>query len=151
MAEHTTSIATAVADNHGYPYRAICTCGWASRGYAASHAALTMADDHHEQVVLAKLSNAKKADTDAGRYLVAVQDEDSTELVEAASEDDLDLAQELLGDLLGDCDVTPLGTASATEAAALVDADGKIVNALWVRNADSAVRSLVVIIDRQVS
>lgn len=30
----------------GYPYRAVCPCGWMSRGYVAAHAAQTMADDH---------------------------------------------------------------------------------------------------------
>ena len=29
-----------------YPYRAVCPCGWVSRGYVAAHAAETMADAH---------------------------------------------------------------------------------------------------------
>ncbi|AVO25696.1 hypothetical protein SEA_MCGUIRE_91 [Mycobacterium phage McGuire] len=33
-------------NNHGYPYLAKCSCGWASRRYAAEHAAKGMADDH---------------------------------------------------------------------------------------------------------
>ncbi|QGH75728.1 hypothetical protein SEA_DREAMCATCHER_101 [Mycobacterium phage DreamCatcher] len=34
-------------NNHGYPYLAKCSCGWAaSRRYAAEHAAKDAADDH---------------------------------------------------------------------------------------------------------
>jgi hypothetical protein len=44
-AGHVTTIAT-VRNNHGYPYRATCSCGWQSNTYAATHAAQTMADDH---------------------------------------------------------------------------------------------------------
>jgi len=32
--------------NHGYPWRSVCPCGWASRGYAARHAADTMGAEH---------------------------------------------------------------------------------------------------------
>jgi hypothetical protein len=35
-----------VANNHGYPYKARCSCGWASPGYVATHAAEGMADWH---------------------------------------------------------------------------------------------------------
>lgn len=35
-----------VPNNHGYPYRATCSCGWQSRTYAATHAAQIMADEH---------------------------------------------------------------------------------------------------------
>lgn len=150
QAVHVTSVGV-TANNHGYPWKAVCSCGWASRGYVAAHAAQAMADDHDEQVVIAALADEASAGVGDGRYLVGVQDENSNTLVEAASEDDLDLAQELMGDLLGDADIVPVGTASAAEAAALVDADGQIVNALWVRHTDSTIRSLVVIIDRQVS
>lgn len=35
-----------VANNHGYPYRATCSCGWESPTYVATHAARGMADWH---------------------------------------------------------------------------------------------------------
>jgi hypothetical protein len=35
-----------VPNNHGYPYRAQCSCGWASNTYVARHAAESMADGH---------------------------------------------------------------------------------------------------------
>jgi len=35
-----------VSYHGGYPYRAVCACGWKSKCYAATHAAQTMADDH---------------------------------------------------------------------------------------------------------
>jgi hypothetical protein len=35
-----------VRNNHGYPYRAVCTCGWHSPTYCAEHAAQGMADWH---------------------------------------------------------------------------------------------------------
>lgn len=37
-------------NNHGYPYKARCSCGWSSRGYAAKHAAEDMATWHRDQV-----------------------------------------------------------------------------------------------------
>lgn len=37
-------------NNHGYPYRASCQCGWQSLGYVAQHAAHNMADDHRKTV-----------------------------------------------------------------------------------------------------
>ncbi|QWS68264.1 hypothetical protein SEA_VANLEE_148 [Gordonia phage VanLee] len=33
-------------NNHGYPYRAWCQCGWRSPGYAARHAAESMMTGH---------------------------------------------------------------------------------------------------------
>jgi hypothetical protein len=30
----------------GYPYRSVCSCGWRSKTYAATHAAEAMAQDH---------------------------------------------------------------------------------------------------------
>lgn len=33
-------------DNHGYPYRATCVCGWQSRPYVSREAARAMGDDH---------------------------------------------------------------------------------------------------------
>jgi hypothetical protein len=45
MSGHGVSVGW-VPDNHGYPYRATCSCGWQSRTYVARHAAQMMADDH---------------------------------------------------------------------------------------------------------
>lgn len=42
---HETSVDW-VPNNHGYPFRATCTCGWQSLGYVARHAADAMAEDH---------------------------------------------------------------------------------------------------------
>jgi len=42
---HTITVAW-VPNNHGYPYRATCSCGWQSNTYAAKHAAQAMGDDH---------------------------------------------------------------------------------------------------------
>lgn len=39
---------TTVANNHGYPYRATCSCGWQSNTYAAAHAAESMGSYHYE-------------------------------------------------------------------------------------------------------
>lgn len=39
-----------VVNNHGYPYRATCECGWQSNTYAVDHAAQGMADAHMEKV-----------------------------------------------------------------------------------------------------
>jgi hypothetical protein len=39
-----------VPNNHGYPFRADCSCGWQSRTYAATHAAKAMGDDHVEEM-----------------------------------------------------------------------------------------------------
>ncbi|AER26154.1 hypothetical protein SSEA_SKINNY_161 [Mycobacterium phage Skinny] len=35
-----------VPNNHGYPFRAECSCGWQSATYAAEHAAEAMGADH---------------------------------------------------------------------------------------------------------
>ncbi|QBP29700.1 hypothetical protein SEA_TYPHA_45 [Mycobacterium phage Typha] len=43
--QHVVTVET-VADNHGYPYRAKCACGWESNTYASQHAAQAMGDDH---------------------------------------------------------------------------------------------------------
>jgi len=45
MTQHTIETFW-VPNNHGYPYRASCTCGWFSNTYAARHAAADMAYDH---------------------------------------------------------------------------------------------------------
>ena len=47
MMMHTITVTT-VANNHGYPYRAVCECGWQSPTYCASHAAETMGAAHKE-------------------------------------------------------------------------------------------------------
>lgn len=41
-------VKVAVDSTARYPYRAVCTCSWTSRGYVRNHAAQTMADDHLE-------------------------------------------------------------------------------------------------------
>lgn len=46
MSRHSAEV-VAIGLNHGYPFRAVCPCGWQSRGYAAEHAAQVMADDHN--------------------------------------------------------------------------------------------------------
>lgn len=46
--QHQTSVGW-VPDNHGYPYRATCSCGWQSNTYAATHAAQQMADAHEAE------------------------------------------------------------------------------------------------------
>lgn len=56
--KHTITVAW-TPNNHGYPYRATCGCGWQSNTYAAEHAAQTMGDDH-----------AAKANFEAGIKLV---------------------------------------------------------------------------------
>lgn len=48
-ARHTTTVDW-TPNNHGFPYRATCTCGWASRGYVHMHAAESMAEDHTSTV-----------------------------------------------------------------------------------------------------
>jgi hypothetical protein len=40
---------TWTTNNHGYPYKAFCECGWQSRGYVAVHAAQSMADGHLDE------------------------------------------------------------------------------------------------------
>lgn len=35
-----------VPNNHGYPYKATCSCGWASPGYVSTHAADAMGAAH---------------------------------------------------------------------------------------------------------
>jgi hypothetical protein len=37
-------------NNHGYPYRASCSCGWQSLGYVTDFAAEIMADEHRKEV-----------------------------------------------------------------------------------------------------
>jgi hypothetical protein len=44
--EHAVTVGATAGLNHGYPYRAVCSCGWRSNTYAAEHAAQTMGDDH---------------------------------------------------------------------------------------------------------
>jgi hypothetical protein len=43
---HSVKIVTDRVADHGYPHRAVCTCGWKSWGYVRTHAAQIMADDH---------------------------------------------------------------------------------------------------------
>lgn len=35
-----------VSNNHGFPYAAVCLCGWHSVTYCATHAAASIANDH---------------------------------------------------------------------------------------------------------
>jgi hypothetical protein len=42
---HTVTVAW-MPNNHGYPFRATCTCGWHSNTYASRHAADMMATTH---------------------------------------------------------------------------------------------------------
>jgi hypothetical protein len=44
-ARHEISVVL-VTNNHGYPFRAVCSCGWQSNTYAADHAARYIGDDH---------------------------------------------------------------------------------------------------------
>jgi hypothetical protein len=44
---HTIEV-TWVPNNHGYPYRATCSCGWQSNTYVSLHAAQMMGDYHTE-------------------------------------------------------------------------------------------------------
>lgn len=47
----THNVTTAFGrNNHGYPYHAVCSCGYVSRGYVAEHAAKMMADYHMGEV-----------------------------------------------------------------------------------------------------
>ncbi len=48
---HVTSVGW-VPNNHGYPYRAKCSCGWQSRTYVVPRTCEESADEHK------KLSNA---------------------------------------------------------------------------------------------
>lgn len=41
---------------HGYPYRAVCPCGWQSRTYAAPHAAGSMGDAHITEQAMRNVS-----------------------------------------------------------------------------------------------
>lgn len=45
MTKHNVTVGW-VPNNHGYPYRATCECGWKSNTYAATHAAQSMGTDH---------------------------------------------------------------------------------------------------------
>ena len=47
---HDVSVVTDRVADHGYPHRAVCTCGWKSWGYVRTHAAETMADHHRTEV-----------------------------------------------------------------------------------------------------
>ena len=50
MTGHVTAVA--LADDHGYPYSAACSCGWMSWGYLTEWAAASMADDHINTVTM---------------------------------------------------------------------------------------------------
>lgn len=45
-ASRTHNYAVSRIGGHGYPYRAVCPCGWQSNTYAAAHAAHSMAGQH---------------------------------------------------------------------------------------------------------
>lgn len=40
-----------IPNNHGYPYRARCSCAWESTTYVARHAAQMMGDRHLSNVI----------------------------------------------------------------------------------------------------
>ena len=44
---HNPDVVTGQGTN-GYPYRAVCTCGWRSWSYASRYAATLMGQDHAE-------------------------------------------------------------------------------------------------------
>jgi hypothetical protein len=44
--EHTIWRVEYVPYAGGYPFRAVCSCGWRSKTYAAIHAAQTVGEDH---------------------------------------------------------------------------------------------------------
>lgn len=46
---------------HGYPYRAMCPCGWQSTTYAAAHAAHTMGEDHVTAQAMESINSARRA------------------------------------------------------------------------------------------
>lgn len=39
------------ANNHGYPYKPVCGCGWTDWGYVAEHAAAGMAMAHRDDTL----------------------------------------------------------------------------------------------------
>jgi hypothetical protein len=43
---HASIRVTTARNNHGYPWTAVCPCGWQSRGYVSRHAAELMSADH---------------------------------------------------------------------------------------------------------
>lgn len=45
-ASRTHAYSVRLIGGHGYPYRAVCPCGWQSTTYAAAHAAHTMGEAH---------------------------------------------------------------------------------------------------------
>ena len=46
---------------HGYPYRAVCPCGWKSTTYAAAHAAHTMGEHHVTAQAMETINRANRA------------------------------------------------------------------------------------------
>lgn len=46
---------------HGYPYRAVCPCGWQSTTYAAAHAAHTMGEEHVTAEAMETINRANRA------------------------------------------------------------------------------------------
>lgn len=73
VAQHVTSVAYQPKGAHGYPYRAHCSCGWASVGYAADHAAQGRADDHAADLAISLAVSvdeaiAAAADRDAEQH-----------------------------------------------------------------------------------
>lgn len=46
---------------HGYPYRAVCPCGWQSNTYAAAHAAHSMAGEHVAVAAMETYNRANRA------------------------------------------------------------------------------------------
>jgi hypothetical protein len=49
IATHVVHVAKARND-HGYPYTAVCACGYTSWGYVRAHAAEIMAEHHLGEV-----------------------------------------------------------------------------------------------------
>lgn len=49
IATHVTRVTTSRND-HGYPFNAVCSCGYTSWGYVRAHAAQTMAEHHLGEV-----------------------------------------------------------------------------------------------------
>lgn len=47
--------------SHGYPYRAVCPCGWQSNTYAAAHAAHSMAGEHVAVAAMETYNRANRA------------------------------------------------------------------------------------------
>ena len=45
LTAHSTRVTTSRND-HGYPYNAVCSCGYTSWGYVRAHAAIQMAEHH---------------------------------------------------------------------------------------------------------